>query len=120
MLGIVEVPLGLNRSKGVQKRLAILPQAPRILIDQLFQSWASIPHTEQFVDLFLIFNHRVPSLSMIQNKLYFIGYGILVERNGYATDALHGHHGPVELRPVVAHDRHFVPALHAKGGEAAS
>lgn len=89
------------------------------MIDQLLQLRAALPHAEQLIHLLLIFHHGETRFRVIQNKLDFIGHRILIQRHGHAADALHRDHRPVELRPVVTDNRHFVAPLHAECSEAA-
>ncbi len=98
--------------------LAVAAQAARIVVDQVLQVTAAGPDTQELVDLLLILDDREPRLGVLDDVLHLALDGVLIDRHGDAAERLRRHHRPVELRAVVADDRHAVAAREAERGEA--
>ena len=112
-------PRRLDGLEAEQERLAVVAQPARVVVNDQFKLRATLLDEQQLVHLFLVLGDGESRFGVLQDELHFLGHGVLVERHRHAADALRRHHGPVELRPVVADDRHLVAALQTLGGQPA-
>src|SRR6266571_4136431 len=92
-----------------------MPQSAWIGIDNRLQLRAALLHSQELVHLFLVLHDRKAGLSMLEDKLHFLGARVLIQRYRHSTQALRRGHGPVQVWTVVADDRYFVSACQAHG-----
>ena len=59
-----------------------MAQSPWVAVDHLLQIGAAILNREQFVDLFLVFDHREASLGVVEHEVHLLGDRILYSGTG--------------------------------------
>ena len=96
-----------------------MPEPPRVIVNNAAQRWALIAHLKHFVDLLLILDDSDAHRSVLQHVDHLLRDGILVERYRYRPQGLCCHHAHVELRAILADDRHMIARLDAQRGQAA-
>jgi hypothetical protein len=85
-----------------------MAHAPRIVIDNASHLGQVVFDLQDFVDLFLVFRQHDSGIRVVNDVLQLAADGILIQRHRHAPSYLHGHHGPVDLRPVVTQNGQFV------------
>ena len=108
----------LELVEAQQARVLVVPQAPRVVVDDVLELRALGADVEQLVHLLLVLDHREARLGVVDDELHLLLDGVLVERHRDAAERLGGQHRPVELRAVVADHRGLVAARKAERGQA--
>src|SRR5438309_9515457 len=99
----------LHSGQGMQTGRGIMPQTARIGIDYRLQLRTALLHCQELVHLFLVFYDGKARLGMLEDKVRLLSDRVLIEWYRHPTQALRRHHGPVQVRTVIANDRYFVP-----------
>jgi len=108
----------LQLREAQEAGLAIAPEPARVVVHDPLEPRALRAHVEQLVHLLLVLGNREAGLGMVEDVGELALDRVLVERDRHAAEGLRGHGRPVELRPVVAHDRGLVAAREAERREA--
>ena len=101
-------PALLECGQAQEARLAVPREPSRVVVDDRLEPRTLRPDVEQLVDLLLVLDHREARLGVIHDVRELALDRVLVERYRDAAERLRRHHGPVELRTVVADDRDLV------------
>ncbi len=110
-------PPVLHLGIAVQPLVVVVPEAPRIEIDDLLQPRQPRRDLQHLVDLLLVARHDEPRPAVLQHVGHLLGHRVLVERHRHRAADLRRHHRPVEPRPVAADDRQIVPRPQPKLGQ---
>jgi hypothetical protein len=112
------LPPLLQLGQAEQPRLGVGAHAARVVVHDHLEPRAVRTHGQQLVDLLLILRHRKPRLGVIDDVGQLLLVRVLVERHRDAAERLRGQRGPVERRPVIAHDRGLVAPDESERGQA--
>ena len=107
----------LDPFEAHEEGVVVVPHALRVVVDDHLDRGQLVLHLEDLVDLLLVLADDHAGLGVVDDVVHLRGDGVLVDGHGRPAQGLGRHHGPVELRAVVADDGDLVAAAEAQAGE---
>ncbi len=111
MVAVMVAADGLQALEAQQFRLAVVAQAARIGVVDVFQCRAPGQDIEQLIDLLLVLDDGVANLGVLENVHQLLRHRVLVQRHRDAAQRLRRGQRPVQARPVGADDGQMVAAF---------
>ena len=115
-LGVLPARL-LDGVVGLEPVVAVVGHAARVVVDHEAQGRQLAAEGQHLVDLLLVLGDDHAHLGVVPDVGQLLRDRVLVHGNGHAPQALGGHLGPVEPRPVVADDGQPVAPAEAERGQ---
>jgi hypothetical protein len=103
-----------HRVHRMQKRLIVIAQAPRLVVEHALELRQLLLHRADFVDLLLVFDGGKSHLRVREHVGKFLRHRVGIDRYGSNAEHLRGHDRPVELGPVRADDGEGFSTFQAK------
>ena len=112
-------PQILHRVQALHEGLTVMPQAARIVVQNVLETGGALAALDELVHLLLILDDGESDTGVLQHILQFRCRRVLVHGHRNPAQALRRSYGPIEARTVVADDRKTVAAAEAELSQAA-
>ena len=88
--------------QAFESGLGVVAQPPRLVVPDARQPRRARANLQELVDLLLVFDDGEGHLGVLDREDELGGHRVLVQRHRHRAERLHGEHGGVQARPVLA------------------